>query len=163
MFHIICSLPNASEEINGIAFQTIEQGDGPDAVNTVQTIDPVEAEVAAQFDGIKGYTVVPLDGELAPLTVVDAAVAAIRDGTELPKRGRGRPPKVRDDASAVQPPTAEETPEPVVEPEAEAAAPAEQAAPVEAAEPDAESPVAPAEVVAAPADAAAEVTAAPAA
>lgn len=142
-FHIICALPNASTNINGIDFEMIEEGSGPDGVNTVQTKDPVDEEAAAGFRGIHGYTVVPVpeSGDpvaalTPPQTAAQAAVAAILAG-DAPRRGRGRPPKakaptvitdaveaLKGEAEATEAEPAEESAEDVVE-SAEAASPAE--------------------------------------
>lgn len=61
-YHITCRLPNASEEINGIEFEMVEEGEGPDDINHVQTIDPVDEETARQFLGIPGYEIEPVEG-----------------------------------------------------------------------------------------------------
>ena len=58
MFKIKCFLPNASDEINGIAFAPCEDGG-------VESVDAVPDEVAKQFDGIRGYALVPVS-EPAP-------------------------------------------------------------------------------------------------
>lgn len=60
-FHIICSLPNASHNINGVAFK-------PHDTDRKITESPVEADVASMFKGIPGYKIV--------------------DENKVPKRGR---------------------------------------------------------------------------
>lgn len=80
MFHIHCKLPNASTEINGVAFELVEAGEGPDPVNHVRTVEPVSAEVAAQFEGIPGY-------EINDASKADAGAGAPA------RRGPGRPSK----------------------------------------------------------------------
>lgn len=49
---VLCTLPNASELINGIAFEATDQG------MLSVTIDD---DTAAQFSGIAGYTLVDDD------------------------------------------------------------------------------------------------------
>ncbi len=61
---VICNLPNASEEINGIKFVHTEEG--------VISADVLEDAVAKQFDGIPGYTLV----EAEPAKVAKVAKAA---------------------------------------------------------------------------------------
>ncbi|TXH43132.1 MAG: hypothetical protein E6Q97_34585 [Desulfurellales bacterium] len=65
---VICNLPNASEEINGIKFVHTEEG--------VISADVLEDAVAKQFDGIPGYTLV--DAE--PAKVAKAAKKAESTG-----------------------------------------------------------------------------------
>ena len=71
MQKVKCFLPNASDEINGIAFRPC--GDGG-----VESAEALEDDVAAQFDGITGYVLVPVS---APPTEPKTAPAA-------PKRAR---------------------------------------------------------------------------
>lgn len=52
LFHVTCTLPNASNLINGIKFVAHEIIEG-----AVRTEEAVEAEVAAMFKGIKGYII----------------------------------------------------------------------------------------------------------
>ena len=56
MFKIKCFLPNASNLINGIAFAPCEDGG-------VESVDAVSEEDAAQFEGIQGYALVPVESE----------------------------------------------------------------------------------------------------
>lgn len=65
---VICNLPNASKEINGIKFVHTEEG--------VISADVLEDAVAKQFDGIPGYTLV--DAE--PAKVAKAAKKAESTG-----------------------------------------------------------------------------------
>jgi hypothetical protein len=51
-FHVHCILPNASTLINGIEFSEHEDGG-------MRTADAVDGEVASQFKGIPGYSIVP--------------------------------------------------------------------------------------------------------
>lgn len=53
MQKVKCFLPNASDVINGIAF-------APCADGGVESVDALEDDVAAQFDGINGYALVPV-------------------------------------------------------------------------------------------------------
>lgn len=50
---VTCTLENASNSINGVAFTQTETG---------MVSEPVADEVAAQFDGIPGYTSFDPDG-----------------------------------------------------------------------------------------------------
>lgn len=54
-FHVTCTLENASESINGVAFVKIDGG--------VMTKDPVEAAVANMFVDIPGYDILEIDEE----------------------------------------------------------------------------------------------------
>jgi hypothetical protein len=60
MFHVLCTLPNASTNINGITFK-------PHPKNGVMTVDPVDLEVAMQFDGIPGYELIEVQPEQTDL------------------------------------------------------------------------------------------------
>jgi hypothetical protein len=62
---ITCSLKNASEKINGISFKRDHRG---------MISEEVEAEVAARFAGIPGYTVVQSESERAAEGVKASAV-----------------------------------------------------------------------------------------
>ena len=55
-FHVICTLPNASKHISGVAFADHKDG--------VVTAAPVDADTAAKFKGIPGYVIV--DAEAKP-------------------------------------------------------------------------------------------------
>ena len=52
MFKIKCFLPNASNEINGIAFAPCPDGG-------VESVDAVSDEDANQFKDIRGYALIP--------------------------------------------------------------------------------------------------------
>lgn len=54
MIKVKCFLPNASEEISGIAFAKSEDG-------TMESVEALAPEVAAQFEGINGYVLIPSD------------------------------------------------------------------------------------------------------
>jgi len=54
MFKIRCFLPNASEEINGVAFV-------PCADGGVESVEAIPEEQAMQFEGIKGYALIPAE------------------------------------------------------------------------------------------------------
>ena len=54
MFKIRCFLPNASEEINGIAFV-------PCADGGVESAEAISEEQAVQFEGITGYALIPVE------------------------------------------------------------------------------------------------------
>lgn len=56
LFHVICSLPNASDSINGLAFKDHDKG-------RKITIEPLAADHphVATFKAIDGYKVVPAD------------------------------------------------------------------------------------------------------
>ena len=56
MFNVICTLPNASDNISGVAFE-------PHEPTGVITVSPVDATVAARFARIPGYEVVDLDAK----------------------------------------------------------------------------------------------------
>ena len=51
MKKIVCTLPNASNRINGIAFESTLDG---------MVSEPVEDAVAAHFEGIAGYDVIEI-------------------------------------------------------------------------------------------------------
>lgn len=73
MFKIICRLENASNEINGIAFEPLPDGG-------VMSVAEYEYDVAGQFHGIHGYEVVKAKD-----------VAADGDSSKAPKKsGRGK-------------------------------------------------------------------------
>lgn len=60
MRHVICSLPNASENISGVKF--VRQADG-----SVMTAEPMEDAAAQEaFGSIPGYTLVDPDAKPAP-------------------------------------------------------------------------------------------------
>ena len=61
LFYIVCTLENASEEINGIKFKTVKT---EDAV-VVISVDPQPADIAASFAGIPGYVLDEVDQEEA--------------------------------------------------------------------------------------------------
>lgn len=90
MRYIICSLPNASLEISGVPFELVsEEAGGPDPVRTVRSVEPVDAETAAQFEGIPGYSF-ELVG--APASGQPPSPGALVAEGE-PTRRRGRPSK----------------------------------------------------------------------
>jgi hypothetical protein len=51
MIKVTCKLPNASTNINGIEFESVEGG--------VESV--MEDDAAAQFNGIPGYTLEPVE------------------------------------------------------------------------------------------------------
>lgn len=55
-FHVTCTLPNASDLINGVKFAPHESRDG-----AVRTVDPVSEAVADHFSQIRGYHVEPVE------------------------------------------------------------------------------------------------------
>lgn len=120
MFRVICTLPNASDNINGIPFVSREPDPG------VISVDVVDAEVAENFASIPGYQLAGPDGVPADYVAPEPAEPA---PVEPPPEPVVEPPPI------VEPPVEPEPPpvivEPVVEPVAEpAAAPAlESAAP----------------------------------
>lgn len=71
---VLCTLPNASRLINGVAFVLHPRG--------VLSVDDLPDDVAASFGAIPGYEVLT-DMEMAAEAEIEAAE---------PKR-RGRPPK----------------------------------------------------------------------
>lgn len=77
MFHVIVDLPNASDHISGVKFKTHRNPSGVKH-RSVITAEPVEAEIAARFKSIPGFSIVDADAE-------------IPDPNTAPKRGRGRP------------------------------------------------------------------------
>lgn len=89
MFKVICTLPNASDLISGVAFE-------PAADGGMVSASPVDEDVAARFAMIPGYNVVDL--EAAPATegrgrMSAAEVEAIRNeltdlGIAFPKGAR---------------------------------------------------------------------------
>lgn len=56
MKKVICTLPNASEEINGVPFKLV------DGAAVAEAAD----DVAKQFDGIPGYEVIDVGPAKAP-------------------------------------------------------------------------------------------------
>ena len=102
-YHLVCSLDGASEFINGMPM--VRQADG-----SVKTVDPVTRDVALNYKGFGGWSILSADDS-------DAAPT---------KRAPGRPKKelVTDDAPpvVVEPPADPSTPvvdaEPVVEDDA---------------------------------------------
>jgi hypothetical protein len=52
-YRIHCTLPNASDSINGIAFKTIDDG--------VESVDLHSKDVAERFRGINGYELIGID------------------------------------------------------------------------------------------------------
>lgn len=54
MKRVRCFLPNAGDLINGIAFQ-------PCADGGVESVDALADDIAAQFDGINGYALIPVE------------------------------------------------------------------------------------------------------
>lgn len=71
MQKVKCFLPNASDVINGIAFRPCEDGG-------VESVEALEDDVAARFDGITGYALIP----------VSAPPAAPSPAPAAPKRQR---------------------------------------------------------------------------
>lgn len=73
-FHITCTLPNASLNINGIDFVQIEK-------NVIMTAETVGAEIADHFREIPGYAVEALD---------DAEAQVIAEAERLAAEARAR-------------------------------------------------------------------------
>lgn len=72
---ILCTLPNASELISGIAFAALADNSG------VLSVEEVDDEIAAGFEGIPGYKVLdPTD----PVVVGKPAKRAKADGGDPP-------------------------------------------------------------------------------
>lgn len=96
MKKIICDLPNASELINGIKFESTLDG-------AVISLEPVEDDVAAQFDGIPGYHLV--DAEPAGKKSETAAEKKAREKAEK-EAAAASAEKAAAEAAADQPPAA---------------------------------------------------------
>ncbi len=80
---ILCTLPNASTRINGVAFEPVEGG--------VQSVDELTQEHIDHFGAIEGYTLFDTDADGDDQ---DSAPSDNAQAAQAP-RGRGRPPKVR--------------------------------------------------------------------
>jgi hypothetical protein len=76
-FLIACTLQNASDNINGVAFKPREGGEG------VISTEAVEANVAATFKGIEGYQLLSEDGEDAGGGDKDEKARIIAELTEM--------------------------------------------------------------------------------
>ena len=87
MFHVICTLPNASHNINGVPFVDYEPAAAGEERGVI-TAEPVDEEVAKAFAAIPGYRVIPADAGLIN-----------GDGGGAPRR-RGRPSKAEVEARA---------------------------------------------------------------
>jgi len=99
LFHVLCTLPNASTLINGVAFVKHESKDG-----AVITAEPVAESVAAMFESIPGYEI----SEITP------APAKMRADDHKPSAA-----PVPDETPATVAPESPAAPvEPVVAPEA---------------------------------------------
>lgn len=81
---ITCTLPNASDNINGIRF--IKQDDDSGMMATVE-----DDSLADQFDGIPGYVIA--DVVAVATDIVDKTATV-----DAEKRSPGRPPKQTDEA-----------------------------------------------------------------
>ena len=70
---ILCTRPNASTSINGVAFHETDAG---------MLSDPISQELADMFLGIPGY-------ELIPVASTPSESVEVKETAEAPKRRRG--------------------------------------------------------------------------
>lgn len=72
---ILCTRPNASTSINGVAFHETDAG---------MLSDPISQELADMFLGIPGYELIPTAKAAGPAESVE-----VKETAEAPKRRRG--------------------------------------------------------------------------